>query len=74
MTTVIESGDQSRTFKRAWGDLADGFSKRELWLFLGWQDIKQKYRRSVLGPFWITIATGTTAVAMGLLYSKLFNL
>jgi ABC-2 type transport system permease protein len=74
MTTVIESGDQSRTFKRAWGDLIGGFSKRELWLFLGWQDIKQKYRRSVLGPFWITIATGTTAVAMGLLYSKLFKL
>ena len=28
----------------------------------------------MLGPFWITIATGTTAVAMGLLYSKLFKL
>jgi len=28
----------------------------------------------VLGPFWITIATGTTAVAMGGLYSKLFHL
>jgi ABC-2 type transport system permease protein len=59
---------------RAWGDLVAGFSKRELWLHLGWQDIKQRYRRSVLGPFWITIATGTTAVAMGGLYSKLFHL
>ena len=29
---------------------------------------------SVLGPFWITIATGVTAVAMGGLYSKLFKL
>lgn len=28
----------------------------------------------MLGPFWITIATGTTAVAMGGLYSKLFRL
>lgn len=34
----------------------------------------RRYRRSVLGPFWITIATGTTAVAMGGLYSKLFKL
>ena len=59
---------------RAWGDLVAGFGKRELWLHLGWQDIKQRYRRSVLGPFWITIATGATAVAMGLLYSKLFKL
>src|ERR1700752_3520226 len=59
---------------RAWGDLVAGFSKRELWLHLGWQDIKQRYRRSVLGPFWITIAPGNTANAMGLFYSKLFKL
>lgn len=72
--SVIEAASQSKTFARAAGDLAGGFRKRELWLHLGWQDIKQKYRRSVLGPFWITIATGTTAVAMGLLYSKLFGL
>ena len=72
--TIIEAASQSKTFDRAWGDLIDGFHKRELWLHLGWQDIKQKYRRSVLGPFWITIATGTTAVAMGLLYAKLFKL
>jgi ABC-2 type transport system permease protein len=72
--TFVEAANQSKTFTRAWGDLVEGFRRRELWLHLGWQDIKQKYRRSVLGPFWITIATGTTAIAMGLLYSKLFNL
>jgi ABC-2 type transport system permease protein len=72
--TFTDAADQSKTFARAWGDLVDGYHRRELWLHLGWQDIKQKYRRSVLGPFWITIATGTTAVAMGGLYSKLFHL
>jgi ABC-2 type transport system permease protein len=65
---------ESKTFARAWADLGDGFARRELWLHLGWQDIKQRYRRSVLGPFWITIGTATTAVAMGGLYSKLFHL
>lgn len=65
---------QSKTFTRARADLVDGFGRRELWLHLGWQDIKQRYRRSVLGPFWITIGTATTAVAMGGLYSKLFHL
>ena len=72
--TFTDAAAQSRTMTRAWGDLVAGFNKRELWLHLGWQDIKQRYRRSVLGPFWITIATGATAVAMGLLYSKLFKL
>lgn len=64
----------SRTFRRAVQDLREGLGHHQLWFHLGWQDIKQRYRRSVLGPFWITIATGTTAVAMGILYASLFNL
>lgn len=72
--TFTDAAAQSRTFARAWSDLVVGFGKRELWLHLGWQDIKQRYRRSVLGPFWITIATGTMAVALGGLYSQLFHL
>ena len=68
----IESS--SRSFRRAFQDLREGFNHRELWLLLGGQDIKQRYRRSVLGPFWITIATGVSAIAMGLLYGTLFNL
>ena len=64
----------SQTFRRAFKDLRDGLNQRELWLSLGWQDIKQRYRRSVIGPFWITIATGVQAGAMGLLYSALLNI
>ncbi|GAB20218.1 putative ABC transporter permease protein [Gordonia effusa NBRC 100432] len=64
----------SRTLRRAFADLSEGLRTRELWLHLGWQDIRQRYRRSVLGPLWITVATAITAVAMGLLYSQLFGI
>ena len=64
----------SQTFSAAFGDLISGFRQHELWLQLGWQDIKQRYRRSTLGPLWITIATGVMALALGLLYSMLFQL
>ncbi|MGO3328560.1 galactan export ABC transporter permease subunit Wzm/RfbD [Gordonia sp. (in: high G+C Gram-positive bacteria)] len=63
----------SRTFARGIQDLVEGFRTSELWLHLGWTDIKQRYKRSVLGPLWITIATGVTAVAMGILYGELFH-
>ncbi|WP_063006999.1 galactan export ABC transporter permease subunit Wzm/RfbD [Nocardia kruczakiae] len=63
----------AQTFPRAFKDLREGFSQRELWLQLGWQDIKQRYRRSVIGPFWITIATGVQAAAMGVLYAAILN-
>ncbi|MCF4005641.1 ABC transporter permease [Corynebacterium uropygiale] len=65
---------RSQTFGTAWADLVRGFQQRELWWQLGIQDIKQRYRRSVLGPLWITIATGVMALALGLLYSLLFGI
>ncbi|WKD56663.1 ABC-2 type transporter [Corynebacterium capitovis DSM 44611] len=65
---------RSKTLSMAWRDLTQGWAQRELWLQLGWQDIKQRYRRSTLGPLWITIATGVMALALGLLYSMLFQI
>ena len=40
---------------------------------LGWQDIKQRYRRSRIGPFWLTISTGVLLGGMGPLYGKLLQ-
>lgn len=62
-----------RSWSRAFGDLGQGLGQRTLWGYLGWQDIKQRYRRSVLGPLWISISMGVIAVAMGLLYGTLFG-
>lgn len=57
----------------AWNDLVGGWRQRELWGHLGWQDIRQRYRRSVLGPIWISITMAVTAIALGVLYAGLFN-
>jgi ABC-2 type transport system permease protein len=54
-------------------DLREGWTQRELWGHLGWQDIRQRYRRSVLGPVWISISMAVTAIALGILYSAIFN-
>lgn len=64
----------SRSFARAIEDIREGFSQRELWSHLGWQDIKQRYRRSVIGPFWITISQGVISLGLGILYSTLWGL
>jgi ABC-2 type transport system permease protein len=70
---LAPTGPASRSFARATTDLRDGFVARELWAHLGWQDIKQRYRRSVIGPLWITISMGVTAVGLGVLYAVLFG-
>lgn len=55
-------------------DLKEGLGAVYIWSSLGLLDIKQRYRRSLLGPFWLTISAGVLIVAMGPLYGKLFDL
>jgi len=58
---------------RAWRDLVEGFKRNWLWTALAFQDIKLRYRGSVLGPFWLTISTLVMVVAMGFIYAHLFH-
>lgn len=60
--------------EEARNDLIESFRRYELWGIFGWYDVKQRYRRSVIGPFWLTISMGVTIAALGFLYSQLFGL
>jgi ABC-type polysaccharide/polyol phosphate export permease len=64
-----------RTFqvKRAWNDVVRSLGMWQVWAYIGLQDIKLRYRRSVLGPFWITLSMATTIVGVGILYSSIFR-
>jgi len=44
-----------------------------MWSLLGWYDIKQRYRRSMIGPFWITISTGIMVGSIGMMFSTIFK-
>ena len=54
-------------------DFVEGFIKWRLWAFLGLQDIRQRYRRSLLGPLWLTMGLGVTIAGIGLLYSQILH-
>jgi ABC-type polysaccharide/polyol phosphate export permease len=45
-----------------------------IWLLLSWQDIRLRYRRSQLGPFWITLNMTIMIYSMGFLYAHLFHI
>ncbi|MHC5197081.1 ABC transporter permease [Pseudomonas frederiksbergensis] len=44
------------------------------WFLLSLQDVKGRYRRSVIGPFWITLTSIFFVMGLGLVYSRLLNL
>lgn len=55
-------------------DFKDGLLKWRIWFLLAYQDIKLRYRRSVLGPFWLTLSMALSVYSMGFLYSHLFHI
>lgn len=54
-------------------DIQGGLQAYHVWVITGWQDIKMRYKRSTIGPFWITLSLGITVAAMGALYARLFS-
>lgn len=60
-------------FRAAWDDIWSGVKNWRVWLLLGWLDLRLRYRRSYLGPFWITISMAVMIYSMGFIYSKLFQ-
>lgn len=54
-------------------DLTRCCEKLDLALMLGWQDIRQRYRRSTLGPFWLTISMGVMIAIIGIVFGQVLN-
>jgi ABC-type polysaccharide/polyol phosphate export permease len=55
-------------------DFITALSAYELWLYLAWQDIRLRYRRSKIGPLWITLSMAIFCVALGIVYSKILKM
>jgi ABC-type polysaccharide/polyol phosphate export permease len=58
----------------AWSDIRDGLLGWRLWTSLGWADIRQRYRRSVIGPFWLTLSMAILILTLGVIYGTLFHM
>ncbi|MGM4932803.1 ABC transporter permease [Tardiphaga sp. 619_E2_N8_5] len=65
---VVSSNQRMGRFSwaKAWGDINPIFSRSVTWRELAYGDIRSKYRRTFLGPWWITATNGITALIMGL--------
>lgn len=70
MTLTSKPVSQARLAAR---DLLDGLKAHRIWMTLARMDIRRRYRRSVIGPFWITIAMVAFIMAIGPLYGHLLG-
>ena len=67
------SGLSLKQIDSAIEDLRTGLGSWRISHFLACQDIKQRYRRSTLGPIWMTLTFGIQIFTMGFLSSFLFT-
>ncbi len=54
-------------------DLVSALKSFHIITMMGGQDIRQRYKRSRLGPFWITISMAVMITTMGLVFGNLFK-
>ena len=54
-------------------DLLRGLSRRELWGRLGWLDVKRRYRRTTIGPFWTSITLAIYVLSVGFVGAALWH-
>lgn len=58
----------------AWADVEASFGAFHLWTLLGWLEIRQRYSRSLIGPFWLTLSMAVMVGALGVVYGALFSM
>lgn len=73
LARLFLGGLGSEQLRRALADTANGWQRWTLWGTMGLRDIRKCYRRSVIGPFRITLSLGNRVGALGLLYGTDFK-
>jgi ABC-type polysaccharide/polyol phosphate export permease len=60
--------------RSAVADIVDGLASWRIWTKLGWNDILQRYRRSFLGPLWLTASMAIMVISLGMIYAEIFKM
>lgn len=54
-------------------DLFQTFQSTRIIAFMAFSDVKARYKRSVLGPLWLTLGTAGGSAGLGFIWSELFH-
>lgn len=55
-------------------DIAAGLKSWPIVSFMALSDVRARYKRSVLGPLWLTLGTAAGSIGLGLLWSELMHI
>jgi homopolymeric O-antigen transport system permease protein len=61
-------------YDRAWQDIYEGTTDLRRWGRMGWMEVRRRYRRTLIGPFWMTLSQAIMVSAMGFIWAQLFHM
>ena len=64
------AGERLRT---ALADVREGLRRHRAWRYLATEAVKNQYRRTVLGPWWLSLQTAVYVVGLGLIFGQLLG-
>lgn len=55
------------------GDVAEGIRRWRSWTYLAVEQVKNQYRRTVIGPWWLTLQTAAYVLGLAILFGAIFQ-
>jgi ABC-2 type transport system permease protein len=68
----LDAGPRAQ-FDAAFNDIREGLRRRRNWTYLAVENVKNRYRRTVLGPWWLTLQMAVYIVGIGAVFAKLLH-
>ncbi len=56
-----------------WRDFKKSFSMLNVAFYFAWSDLRARYKRSFLGPFWIVLTTAISILGLGVVWGVVMN-
>ena len=60
-------------FQAAVSDIREGLRRRRSWSYLAVENVKNRYRRTVLGPWWLTLQMVIFIVGISIVFGQLLQ-
>lgn len=54
-------------------DFSRGITDLRVWGRLGWAEVRRRYRRTLIGPFWTSLSLAIFVVALGVVWATLWH-
>ena len=67
-------GERRKLAKWARWDLVEGLRLRKMWFRQSWNEVRRRYKRTMLGPMWVTVSLVIFAVVLSFVWAGLWKM